>query len=337
MKVLMTGNRLEDKIKGGMVSCASLLLKCNLDIDYFWTWSREKHLGNISFLCRVMREHRGYDIYHLHTAAKVDLIRNLLLIVFFKRSFNKVILHIHGSGFASKVGINPITKYVFQRVDKFIVLSESWRSHLSKEWGISEDYFYVLCNPIESRNTNVILNSLERALKVCFVGELSERKGIMSLLNAVPLLSKSFEYYIAGEGLLKEKVLVEIGLLQDLGYIVNFCGFLQSSERDVLLDSCDILVLPSQAENLPISIIEAMHSSCAIVATNVGAVGTLVDSKNGVLLENASSYDISQALNHLLESDLNSLKKISYERSLDYLGEKVTEKLEAIYADVSRR
>ena len=86
MRVLMTGNRLEDKIKGGMVSCASLLMKCDIDIDYFWTWSREKYLGNISFLWRLSRKHRGYDIYHIHTAAKVDFIRNLLL-VFLKRYF----------------------------------------------------------------------------------------------------------------------------------------------------------------------------------------------------------------------------------------------------------
>jgi glycosyltransferase involved in cell wall biosynthesis len=56
-------------------------------------------------------------------------------------------------------------------------------------------------------------------------------------------------------------------------------------------------VLPSFAENLPLSIIEGMASGLAIVATPVGAVGDIVsDGETGLLVKPGDVDGLTEAL-----------------------------------------
>lgn len=74
------------------------------------------------------------------------------------------------------------------------------------------------------------------------------------------------------------------------GVIQNACIYLRY---------CDLLILPSNYEGLPMSIIEAFSFSKPVVASDVGGISELLDGKNGFAVHNLVE-DFSEKINYLL-------------------------------------
>ena len=77
-----------------------------------------------------------------------------------------------------------------------------------------------------------------------------------------------------------ENLVVELGL-QDA---VTFTGRVDNNDMAALYQSSDIMVNPSLADNMPISVLEALASGVPVVSTNVGGVPFLVVHDNTALL-----------------------------------------------------
>src|SRR5262249_1055704 len=108
------------------------------------------------------------------------------------------------------------------------------------------------------------------------IASLIPRKGLDVLFHALrPLFSKCSEWHlvIVGGG----PSLAELqGLAQQLQLEsrIHFLG-IANNALEVLAD-CNVFVLPSRNEALPVSILEAMASSLPVVATDVGCVRDVV-------------------------------------------------------------
>lgn len=92
------------------------------------------------------------------------------------------------------------------------------------------------------------------------------------------------------------------------------------------LDESDVLVCPSYSEGMPNVIMEAMARGLAIIATNVGAVSAVVNTKNGILIESLSLPKLKAALAQmgcLSREKLSGMKAASLRRAADYTWEKV--------------
>src|SRR5690606_31708938 len=78
-------------------------------------------------------------------------------------------------------------------------------------------------------------------------------------------------------------------------------GWLGPEDTARLLAEGDILTLPSHAENLPMSIIEAMASGLGVIATPVGAVEDIVrDGETGLLVAPGDDAALADALTRLV-------------------------------------
>ena len=77
-----------------------------------------------------------------------------------------------------------------------------------------------------------------------------------------------------------ENLVVELGL-QDT---VIFTGHVNNNEMAALYHNSDVMVNPSLADNMPISVLEALASGVPVVSTNVGGVPYLVEHGNTALL-----------------------------------------------------
>ena len=130
-----------------------------------------------------------------------------------------------------------------------------------------------------------------------FIGRYERRKGLKEISKvAGKLIAKNnFEFHFIGEIPDNKKV------INDNFY---YYGTINDSEKiKRLLINSDILVCPSYSEGMPTVILEAMASGCAIIATDVGAVGTMVDQENGWLISNINlESEIEKAMtNSIIE------------------------------------
>ena len=121
-------------------------------------------------------------------------------------------------------------------------------------------------------------------LRVGTVTNLEPWKGVDLLLEACAQLRTSVRVAVFGDGSARASLQ---RLATDLSVDATFHGHVTDARER--LREIDLFVLPSRAENLPISLLEAMAEALPIVATRVGAVpevvvhgesGTLVDPDN---------------------------------------------------------
>lgn len=134
---------------------------------------------------------------------------------------------------------------------------------------------------------------------------LDREKGLDFLIQAVnelPELSHKYVLVIAGTGPLQVELEAYVAQ-HNLQHKVLFLGF----RKDIpnLLKQSDIFVLPSLAENYPISIIEAMSASLPVVATRIAGIPEqVIDNQTGLLVEAADVNSLTKALATLIDKPL---------------------------------
>lgn len=156
----------------------------------------------------------------------------------------------------------------------------------------------------ERTRKRLIRRSEGRAV-VGYVGRLSDDKGAGLLLEAGRDVLRQFpgtSLLLVGDGTQRNVYEIEFRSPD-----VFFAGFQREVQRCY---SCmDIFVLPSYAEGLPMTILEAMASRLPVIATRVGQVPELVeDGQTGVLVNPGDKVQLAEAICRLIENPEESAK-----------------------------
>jgi glycosyltransferase involved in cell wall biosynthesis len=288
------------------------------------------------------------DIIHTHTA-KAGAIGRMAGIVynFFNPSRRIKLVHtFHGHIFEGYFG--KIKTKIFILIEKFlakfsakiITVSEEVKKELvsleiSREnkielipLGFELEKFLRI--PI--RNDNSIFN-------VGIVGRLVPIKNHRLFLDAAAKMIKDnsdikIRFKIIGDGELRQELQDYVRKL-DIGFLVDFLGWQKDLAR--IYSDLDIVALTSINEGTPLSLIEAMASGRAVVATDVGGVRDLLgneiltaekQTKNfkilerGIIVPSQDSDAFSAALSYILEN--NSLRKDISLRARSFAKDKFT-------------
>ncbi len=143
----------------------------------------------------------------------------------------------------------------------------------------------------------------QRRNLVGYVGRLSPEKGVINLVEAIPMILKERNdvgFLINGEGPLFDEVQKKIS--QYPRNKVSLTNWRPREEVPDVLNELKLLVLPSYTEGLPNRILEAMACGTPVLASPVGAVTDLVsDGKTGFILENTSPKCIAENVSRALE------------------------------------
>jgi glycosyltransferase involved in cell wall biosynthesis len=133
------------------------------------------------------------------------------------------------------------------------------------------------------------------------VGHLSEVKGYPAFFKAaarVARLVDSVAFLVLGEETVKtgyREYLEELARSLGIAHCVYFLGW--RADVATVLRAADVMVLPSRAEGLPLSILEAMACGKPVVATRVNGVPeAVVDGTTGTLVEPDDDEAIAEAL-----------------------------------------
>lgn len=131
----------------------------------------------------------------------------------------------------------------------------------------------------------------ERPFDVGFVGRFTDIKRVDELAEAVEELvtDDGLTACLVGDGPMFEDIEDRIGNLES----VDLTGWIDQAELPSYIGQMRTLVLPSRAEGLPTTVIEAMGCEVVILATPVGGIPDLVrNGETGYLLADGNAEGI---------------------------------------------
>jgi glycosyltransferase involved in cell wall biosynthesis len=140
---------------------------------------------------------------------------------------------------------------------------------------------------------------------------------------------------ICGSGPERDR-LVALAQALNIGSAVVFTGRVENEQMAGLYRSADVMVNPSLADNMPISVLEALASGVPVVSTRVGGVPHLVQHGKTALLVPPGDVDaMAKAVIRVLEDPglADRLVTAGLGEIQQYTWPRVQEKLRSVYSD----
>jgi glycosyltransferase involved in cell wall biosynthesis len=119
----------------------------------------------------------------------------------------------------------------------------------------------------------------DKLVKLLYVGRLAAEKGVPVLLRSlIALKNEGHEFHLTLLGDGPERAALEAEVkAQGLEQMVHFGGFASQETVRSTLQASDVFILPSFAEGVPVSLMEAMACGVPVIGTNVGGVTELIE------------------------------------------------------------
>jgi glycosyltransferase involved in cell wall biosynthesis len=283
---------------------------------------------------------KDVDLVHIHLASKGSFYRKFIFYLLTPSNI-PYIVHVHGGGFINFYDKSPflvkkLISNMFFNSSKIIVLSNQWKNEIEYKFNIPNSKIVKLINGINISNQAFKIKKNHK--QILFLGKLIKSKGIYDLLDVIPIIVREVpdvKFVLAGDG--DTQKVVELINEKKLESNVSVVGWVSGEEKQRYLNESSILVMPSYFEAFGISIVEAMNSGMAIVATNVGGIPEIIeDNKNGFLVEKSNLKELEESLLILLKDPLliRQFSENNQITSLDYDQNKVFIKLNDIYTHI---
>ena len=254
------------------------------------------------------------DVFHMQWA------RDLEFYLFLKTTFN-VPLIISLSG--AHINYTPIIeKHIAQlytdsffKVDRFHAVSKAIALEASKYGEILSrtqvihspipEYFFKAFKPYKKNE--------KKCIKLISVGRLHWKKGYRYALDSIALLkSKGFNvhYTIIGSSIPIESIAFQLEQLK-IKDQVSFIGQLSQKEIISILQTQNILLLPSVEEGIANVVLEAMAVGLPVISSNCGGMSEVVKPKEtGWLVPVRDSQAIAEAILDVTQTSEQELQRI---------------------------
>ena len=242
---------------------------------------------------------------HANLSTRGSTVRKWIVSVLTSVLGVPLVLHLHGSGYDRFYADLPgfwqrRVVGLFRRAERVVVLGQSWADWVTQTLQIAPDRVEILYNGVP---LPVCQSRVPGPCRILLLGRLGARKGVPELLAALgspALRARAWTATLAGDGDVSgARHTVEATGLADR---ITLPGWLDADAAAALLAQADILVLPSHAENFPISIIEALAATVAVIATPVGATPELlVDDQSALFVPVGDVDALAAALARLID------------------------------------
>jgi glycosyltransferase involved in cell wall biosynthesis len=233
-------------------------------------------------LVKAIREFKPHVI-HTHTA-KAGFLGRIASLVSFQPSIRVHTFHGHllngyfGSFKRSLVVMAEKSLAIF--TDELLAVGDKVRQDLlqagigaKEKFGLMPPGLSIGALPSKSESREYFGLSAGR-LQCAFIGRVTQIKRPDRFLDVVSEIKKrrvDLDFYIAGDGELLESCRARIA---DEDLSVTILGW--QSEIEKVLSTADIVVLTSDNEGTPLSLIQAGMAGLPVVTTNVGSVPEIV-------------------------------------------------------------
>ncbi len=249
----------------------------------------------------------------------------------------KTIFTAHGIAFTSgapawRKPIAIVSEFLASRFcHKIIAVSEKDRQTILKKLLLREDKVVTIHNGVFVPET---VDFSIKKKNIVFVGRLFPPKTPEVLVDAIKILKDEMDVVpnlvVIGDGekrkILEEKI--KQHSMENYVHMMGECG--EDIIRKTLSDS-SVFCLPTLWEGFPMTIVEAMASGCAVLASDVGGIAEAVDESVGTLIPRGASAkvwaekikEVLQDENKLREMSKNAHEKAKREFNRDLMVSKV--------------
>jgi glycosyltransferase involved in cell wall biosynthesis len=329
---------------GGVASVLNIYKQTVADFNYIPTSFKRPSWQNIVIFPFTMARLFFYllfkpsiKIVHLHTSATGSFYRKTVLFFISKLLGRKTIIHIHSGKFdtfyESVPYLQRLIRYVLNKTDVLIVLSEEWRAYFDTLTNTPKAI--VVNNPVITP-TFARAKKPEKPYKILYLSRINTIKGIYDLLEYFKKhhqdLKGEFLLQVAGSG--EEDQVMAIIKNEKLEDVVEFVGWISGEPKMQMIRESDAFILASYYEGLPMSILEAMSMGKAIIASKVGGVPSVVkDKENGWLITPKKPEELTRVFNDIRQDPeiLYRFGEKSIELSEPYSSKKVVAHLDSVY------
>jgi colanic acid/amylovoran biosynthesis glycosyltransferase len=265
--------------------------------------------GEYQMLASLL-ERRGADLMHIyfgHTGVH--------LLPFIEQWNKPCVVSFHGADVASKPDIPDYDRKLrrlFETVPLVLARSQSLADRLvqlgcqPERLRINRTGVPLAEFPLVQRDPPI--NGNWRLLQAC---RLIPKKGVSTSIRAFAILQRQFrnaEFFIAGKGPLQPKLealTAQLGIRKK----VHFCGFLSQKELMRLYATTHLFLHPSETEvdqnqeGIPNSVLEAMSTGLAVVATRHGGIPEAVQhGRTGLLVKEGDFVSLADSVATILRS-----------------------------------
>ena len=232
-------------------------------------------------------------LLHVNITGRGSTLRKLMLMAIARAVALPYVLHIHDYDYAADVRaqgelMRRLVRGMFAAAAQIIVLGTEAERTLRAALALPDAPILVMPNAVPDphpapRATAGVAPA--DPVRLVFLGHLSARKGVPELLEALAspaLAALPWRATLAGGGPVDEFRAQAAAL--GLADRVAFPGWMDQAAASALCAAADILVLPSHAEGLAMSVLEGLAHGLAVVATPVGAHAEVIEPEKSGLL-----------------------------------------------------
>ena len=162
------------------------------------------------------------------------------------------------------------------KLDSIFALHEAQREQICRIFQLPPERVQVMGTGYNSGNffRNEEIHKNCAVTNYLFAGKLSEKKGVHSLLRCLSHLKnpEKVHIYLAGGCGSEEKLQKLKAMAEDAPCDVTFLGKLDQQTLAEHMNRCDVFVLPSFYEGLPLVLIEAMACGMKTVSTDLPGI-----------------------------------------------------------------
>lgn len=207
-----------------------------------------------------------------------------------------------------------ISKIVWKRARRVIANSEGLKELALK--AKSNQEIDVIYNGVDTEIFHPS-GKINKGFTIISTSRLIKRKGVDLLVEAFIKFAKDkndVKLLLAGDGSLRnnlEEIVSENGMNNE----ISFLGALPRKEMPDLYRKGNVFVLPSLNEGMSNSLLEAMASGLAVVATDTGGTKELINKRNGIVIQKGRQKVICEAFEKLYADSDSLLKKQEVSRN----------------------
>lgn len=171
---------------------------------------------------------------------------------------------------AKKTFIRAVERFAYKNSDYAIVTTKSQAEYIKTNYAVSDKDAFIIPNYIDTDLFKPDSSAEKYPDRLIFVGRISNEKNLINLVTAVAKAEMCLDIYGSGDidGLNEH--------IRKTGAKINFKGSVANELLPDILNKYKFFALPSFAESLPKSLLEALACGLICIGTDVTGINEVI-------------------------------------------------------------